>query len=100
MIFEVEMWMFEEGKIREVNVPDHEIANRTHQNLDLVFKYGQNDFQPQKLPSVSTGDVIRYENKRYMVMGTGFKEVTEETDPANIKSREERALKLIEWTLT
>ena len=50
----------------------------THQKLDQIFYYGQNDFQP--VPnhcSVSVGDIIRLEGKRYRVEATGFAEVAE-----------------------
>lgn len=41
------------------------LVNRTHETqqaitplLDLIFKYGQNDFQPSCVRSVSVGDII------------------------------------------
>lgn len=63
--------------IREVEIPDEEITPATtiEQALGLAFYYGQNDFQPQKHPSVSMGDVIELKEKYYMVMSVGFKEI-------------------------
>jgi hypothetical protein len=60
MIFEVEMNAFMDGKIREVNVPDQELAPNDHiQNLEKVFYYGQNDFQPvADRCSVSVGGTL------------------------------------------
>jgi hypothetical protein len=75
MLFEVEMNAFADGKIREVRVPGEEMlkAGSVDDVLELVFHFGQNDFQPvQGLPSVSVGDVIRYKNKRYEVDCFGF----------------------------
>ena len=81
MKIEVEMLAFEEeGKIRTVDVPDEEWAQASSDTnkLDLVFMYGQNDFQPQRICSVSVGDVVRLGEKRFRVAGIGWKELTEE----------------------
>jgi hypothetical protein len=76
MIVEVEMNAFADGAIREVDIPVDEIGDgRGESVLDLAFKYGQNEFQNKPLPSVSVGDVIRYEGKRYEVSFIGFKEL-------------------------
>ena len=41
--------------------------------LDLAYKFGQNDFQPQALPSVSVGDVIDLGDRgRFLVASLGF----------------------------
>lgn len=58
--------------------------------LGLVFHWGQNDFQPQHVPSVSVGDVIRvktidaYGNetglRRFAVMPAGFREIPVEME--------------------
>lgn len=71
MKFEVEMLAFEGGKIREVEVPDDD-----ERLLNLVFHYGQNDFQPLPICSVSVGDVIRLGNRKFRVDSLGFSEVT------------------------
>jgi len=76
MKFEVEMWAFREGEIREVQVPNRQYEEaKEHEGavLDLIYTYGQNDFQPHPtLPSVSVGDVIRLNGKKYRVRNIGF----------------------------
>ena len=68
---------------RTVDVPDEEITAETtiKQKLELVFRYGQNEFQPQDYPSVSMGDIIimpQDEVKQfYIVEGFGFKELSD-----------------------
>lgn len=83
MIIPVHMLAFYKDKkiVRHVNIPDDEYAYADgieEQVLDLVFKYGQNDFQQQKIYSVSVGDVIEMNNKFFMIMVTGFEELTKE----------------------
>lgn len=80
MKFEVELNFFMPGTIRVVTVPREQIREALKQNrisevLDQIWKYGQNDFQPQELPSVSMGDVIRFKDERFMVMSLGFKKL-------------------------
>ena len=60
MIIPVHMLAFhDKGKIREVEVGDFpERHNDKDDILNKVFELGQNDFQPQDIPSVSVGDVI------------------------------------------
>lgn len=66
------------GEIRTVNVPDNLWTENTEKNLDLVFQYGQNDFQPQNHPSVSVGDIIQLDNQYYLVRPIGFMGLTTE----------------------
>ena len=98
MIVEVEMVAFkEEGKdfgIKMVEVPDREAARLPEEKLlDLVYLRGQNDFeeisgvrrllpahglvvkQSGQSPSVSVGDVIRLDGRRFLVGAMGFKEI-------------------------
>lgn len=76
MKIEVEMHAFEDGKIRVVDIPADAAEGADAQDLlDLAFTYGQNDFQPQPICSVSVGDVIRLESKRYRVEPVGFVEI-------------------------
>ena len=71
---EVTMNAFGEGEIRPVDIPADEFVPATPDaQLDLVFRYGQNDFQPKKFPSVSVGDVITLHGVRYLVASYGFK---------------------------
>jgi len=75
MIFEVEMRAFgNPGEVRKVNVPDDQITG-TESDLNLIFQYGQNDFQPQQHPSVSVGDVIRFGNRKVLVAPIGFENI-------------------------
>lgn len=81
MKIEVEMLAFgtkdgEEIVVRTVEIPDDQWNDETNNRLGLVFYYGQNDFQPQKLPSVSMGDVIRLEDMKIVVQGIGFRSLT------------------------
>ena len=83
MIIPVHMLAFENDKdlIREVEIPDEELISskissgeqdRILHILELVFRYGQNDFQPKPMRSVSVGDVIELENQYHMVKSVGF----------------------------
>jgi hypothetical protein len=79
---EVEMLAFPtaiaEPLVRVVDVPKAEVEEAgevTEHVLELVFRYGQNDFQPKHFPSVSVGDVIRYGGARYRIAPFGFEEV-------------------------
>jgi len=74
--------------MRIVEVPDHEVKNlyedpdedRLHL-LERVFFYGQNDFQPQPIRSVSTGDVIKLSGgSMHKVLGAGFEHLPAGTD--------------------
>ena len=86
----VEMLAYvDKGTFREVEIPDVEIPNQDAL-LDQVFYYGQNDFQPRQLPSVSVGDVIYLNDKKFLIKGTGFKELSDEEYEAfcNIPQRD------------
>ena len=76
-VAEVEMLAFGNGEIRQVTIPDAEwtSAKRREALLELVFYYGQNDFQPQPMPSVSVDDVIRLDGERFRVDSFGFSPV-------------------------
>lgn len=73
MNFNVEMLAFANGQIRQVEVPDNELTSDMQSNLELIFHYGQNDFQERPFPSVSVGDVVHYYDEKYIVSGIGFK---------------------------
>lgn len=66
------------GETRTVTVPDNEWTTDTNKTLELVFHYGQNDFQPQNHPSVSVGDIIELDNVRWLVRPFGFLGLTPE----------------------
>lgn len=88
MIIPVHMFAFaDEGdrsRIRNVEIPidpgikQNPIASKDELNslLELVFKFGQNDFQPKPTPSVSVGDVAEINGRYWMVMSFGWKELT------------------------
>ena len=86
--FKVRMMAFctevgEKPVIREVNVdwsdlPDRSIASDPEDILGMIYEYGQNDFQPKEMPSVSAGDVIEMEDNLYLVAGLGFKKMSPE----------------------
>ena len=82
MKIEVEMLAFENGKIRVVNVPDDEWNQCLSEasKLEQVFFYGQNDFQPQQICSVSVGDVARLNGKRFLCASVGWQEIGLPTD--------------------
>ncbi len=77
MIVEVEMRAFGKGQIRKVTIPSEESEGTDSELLERVFHYGQNDFQPQRIPSVSVGDVVRLRGKRWYTDNIGFKEVVD-----------------------
>lgn len=65
------------GEIREVNVPDKEITGNINSDLERIFYWGQNDFQPVKNRcSVSVGDVVDYFGRYFVVRGSGWMEIS------------------------
>ena len=69
--------------IREVVIPDTaQVTDETSQAtlLDLVFYYGQNEFQPLRdRYSVSCGDVIElHDGSLHVVASVGFKQISPE----------------------
>lgn len=89
--FEVEMVAFAHAArdygVRTVDVPEEEFEKVKDDNevLDLIFKWGQNDFQRRDCPSVSVGDVIRLKGDRYIVKMTGFEKLKKGEDGGFIK---------------
>lgn len=68
--------MFQKGAIRVVDVPDDELNGIVEHDLEKIFLYGQNDFQPvPKRCSVSAGDVVRYHGQRYMINTVGMRKI-------------------------
>jgi len=43
--------------------------------LEEVFRLGQNDFQPQRHPSVSVGDVVEVFDTLFVVLFDGFRRI-------------------------
>ena len=89
VIIEVEMHAFANGAIRRVEIPNDRASvtlrgvpfESTPKILGLTFEFGQNDFQPQDMPSVSVGDIIRVKGKRFAVLPIGFKEIAANFTP-------------------
>jgi hypothetical protein len=76
--FEVELNMFCQGAIRIVRVPKHEIGNVSYiEDLNAIWYWGQNDHQPQRIPSISMGDVIRLRGERYLILAAGYRRLKE-----------------------
>lgn len=81
---------------RRIDIPEDEaVGASVNDILDLAFKYGQNEFQPRKVCSISVGDVIcvkeqgvprfswmtanglmRMHTRFFEVKGVGFEEIT------------------------
>ena len=77
--FTVELRAFQHGATRIVTVPDASLTDDIDQNLEEIFRLGQNDFQnvPGRC-SVSKGDIIHYYNERYIVNSVGFTKISPE----------------------
>ena len=73
---------FEEDKIRMVEIDDKYLNHLSViEVLEEVFRLGQNDLQPQQMPSLSVGDVVEKECNRctyWLIMATGWKNLNEE----------------------
>ena len=54
--------------------------------LNLTFQYGQNDFQPKPIRSVSVGDVIKLpDGSLHRVRGVGFEPLPAGTDVTTLE---------------
>lgn len=74
--YRVELLAHGDGAIREVKLPAKEYKGKPLQEIrSAIMHYGQNDVQPQLLPSVSVGDVIQMDGDRWKVVGNGFEKV-------------------------
>jgi len=88
MKFNVFMLGFAKGEIRIVDVPDEELNGNVNNDLELIFHYGQNDFQPiSGKYSVSIGDVAVYNGDYYLVKATSWKKISSE----ELEERKEEA---------
>ena len=84
----VELFAFgQPGETRRVTAPQLPTKYPTVESLppeglkyflNIIFQFGQNDFDPQPLPSVSAGDVILLSIGKFLVCSTGFYRFTEE----------------------
>jgi hypothetical protein len=90
MIIEVEMLAFgNPGEVRPVEIPNQDVSLPVNELLEVVFYWGQNDFQPQQHPSVSAGDVVRIGDDRYLCRGVGWKKL-EQAEYENISTAKAR----------
>jgi len=77
--FKVEQLKWNDGKVRTVEVPYSELMGDVDYDLNKIFHYGQNDFQPKDSASVSVGDIIEWTNgDKHIVCGMGFEKLTDE----------------------
>ena len=59
--------------LRTVDLPSEYVS--VEDVLNASYHYGQNDFQPRRMRSVSVGDVIRVQGRRFRVDAMGFSDV-------------------------
>lgn len=65
--------------IRIVEIPNEAIKDKSKAEiLELIYKHGQNEFQPMPNPSISVGDIIELEGRYFMVRPFGFSEISKE----------------------
>ena len=91
MIFTAHLLAFDyDAKTREIDVPDSIIDQQIGSLdqplrpgklvalLEQIFFYGQNDFQPRPIRSLSVGDVVRlHDGRLYRVLGLGWERIPE-----------------------
>ena len=65
-------------KIREVQVPTTHLRDIWQHDLEQVWQWGQNDFQPQQCCSLSVGDVVEYDDKLYVAASFGWREISQD----------------------
>ena len=84
MIIPVHMFAFHNDRntVRKVNIPDYELSTilkmSTKNLLEIVFEYGQNEFQPQNVCSVSVGDVAEVDGEYYLCGSIGWDRISKE----------------------
>jgi hypothetical protein len=80
--FDVHLMAFRNDEVRKVDVPLDVYGKAYREDrdnvLDLIFRYGQNDFQPRPFCSVSMGDVIDLFGILYLVEFVGFRKMSRE----------------------
>ena len=73
---------------RKIDVPFERVPGGWDQDencreelLEAVFYYGQNDFQPRPIRSLSCGDVVKLpDNSLHRVRGVGWEHLPPDTD--------------------
>jgi hypothetical protein len=63
------------AQVREIEVSEKIVNSATSEFelAEILFRYGQNDFQPRWCPSVSVGDVIFIYGRVFLVCMMGFR---------------------------
>ena len=84
MFVRVYMFAFDNGKIRNVFIPDEALPGNDTELLELVFYYGQNDFAvgPEKNTtcSLSVDDVVELaDGTLYRVASMGWEMINKTT---------------------
>lgn len=59
-------------KIRIIVVPDEKLNGTWENDREQIFEYGQNDFQPANVASLSSGDIVIYNGAYYRVEPIGW----------------------------
>ena len=84
MKYKVHMLAFcKKGTVREVEVPNGALPLGVPPHLlapsilELIFHYGQNDFQPKEICSVSVGDIVQDGDQYFEVRMAGFRALTQ-----------------------
>ena len=77
MTFSVIVHAFGTPQLRRVTIPGKPGQYNINEILDLIFRYGQNEFQERDCPSVSVGDFILLTNDEYRVAEVGFTKLLE-----------------------
>lgn len=74
MIVRVIVQPYRKTQVRVVEVPDEVVQGMTDERdvLEMVFQYGQNEFQVRQCPSVSVGDFVLLNDSVWVVEPTGF----------------------------
>lgn len=81
MIAKVLLLAFKTNKVRLVYIPDEEAKDRDLRGLaELAFHYGQNDFQPMKVRSVSVGDIVEVRGRFFRCENIGWTLLDEVTE--------------------
>jgi hypothetical protein len=89
--FKVQMLAFCEAKDEVVRLV--ELPAWAPVTLDVIFCYGQNDFQPRSCPSLSSGDVIELGNEFHLILSVGFMKISpEQLDKWKQLERRDRSL--------
>lgn len=79
MIVKVLLLAFGRSKeTRDVDLGDWDVNAPIAKTLAEVYRLGQNEFQPQRHPSVSMGDVAVIDGKNYLCVRVGWRLLTDD----------------------